>query len=201
MKIFISISLLFFSLLSFSQSDYEKEIKAFQDTINKQYADTTESPLLKEDLAGFKGLDFFPVDEKYRVNAKFVKVFNPIPFKMRTTTERAPVYIRYAELHFELNGKAVKLHVYQSQALLEKEEYKDFLFLAFTDLTNGKTSYGGGRYIDLKIPEGNEIIIDFNKSYNPYCAYNHKYSCVVPPADNYIDLEIKAGVMKYQENH
>ena len=77
-------------------------------------------------------------------------------------------------------------------------EYEDYLFLPFTDKTNGDSSYGGGRYLDLKLPEGDSIIIDFNQAYNPYCAYNDKYSCPVPPKSNNLDIEVLAGVKTFK---
>ena len=80
----------------------------------------------------------------------------------------------------------------------DKDEYKDYLFLPFTDLTNGDTTYGGGRYIDMRIPEKNTIILDFNQSYNPYCAYGGNYSCPIPPAENNLDIAITAGVKKFK---
>ena len=76
----------------------------------------------------------------------------------------------------------------------------DYLFLPFTDLTSGVDTYGGGRYIDQKIPEGNSIIIDFNQSYNPYCAYNPRYSCPIPPPENDLLIEIMAGVKDFKQN-
>jgi uncharacterized protein (DUF1684 family) len=178
-------------------SPYELEIVAFQDTLNAHYANPRESPLMKEDLPGFRGLDFYPIDKKYRVKARFTKVADTTPFKMKTSTDRAPLYAKYGKLNFTLEGKDIELFVYQSVKYRAIEKYKDELSLPYKDLTSGKTSYGGGRYIDLKIPEGDSIVIDFNKTYNPYCAYNHKYSCVIPPPENFIDLEIKAGTMKY----
>jgi len=201
MKIFtilLSVILLFQN--GTAQNSYKKEIKKFQNKLNKEYSDTATSPLTKKDLATFKGLDFYPVRKKFRVKAKFTRTENALPFKMKTTTDRAPEYVKYGELEFMLDGKKIKVTVYQSMRLKEKEEYKDYLFLPFRDLTSGKTSYGGGRYVDLKIPEGNTIIIDFNKAYNPYCAYNHRYSCVVPPAENFIDVKIKVGVMRFREH-
>ena len=193
-KLFFIAILISITQLGISQKSYRKEIKTFQNTINKEYSDTAESPLTKEDLIVFKSLDFYPVKKEYRVVAGFTRTENAQPFKMKTTTDRAPEYVKYGEVTFTLDGKTVKVNIYQSMRLREKEAYKDYLFLPFTDLSSGKTSYGGGRYVDLKIPKGNTIIIDFNKAYNPYCAYNHKYSCVVPPAENFINLEIKAGV-------
>jgi len=191
---------LFSIQISFSQTTYKKEIKAFQDTLNKQYTDTAESPLTKEDIKTFKKLDFYPINKKFKVKAIFTRTEDAIPFKMKTTTDRAPEYVKYGDVEFEMDGKKIKVGIYQSLRLKKTEEYKDYLALPFRDLTSGKMSYGGGRYVDLSIPEGNTIIIDFNKSYNPYCAYNHKYSCVVPPLENFINVEIKAGVMKFAEH-
>ena len=79
------------------------------------------------------------------------------------------------------------------------EAYEDYLFLPYTDLTSGDGSYGGGKYLDLKTPEGNTIIIDFNKAYNPYCAYSHRYSCPVPPEENDLLVRIEAGVRVYEK--
>ena len=74
------------------------------------------------------------------------------------------------------------------------------MFLPFSDETNGIESYGGGRYIDLRIPEGNTLIIDFNSAYNPYCAYNDKYSCPIVPRENYLRTRIEAGVKKFKDH-
>jgi uncharacterized protein (DUF1684 family) len=102
--------------------------------------------------------------------------------------------VKYGELAFSLNGKEFKLNIYQNLGLINKEGYEDYLFLPFLDETNGIESYGGGRYVDARIPEGATMIIDFNKAYNPYCAYNHKYSCPIPPKENHLDIKVLAGV-------
>jgi len=116
---------------------------------------------------------------------------------MKTTTDRLPVYKLYATANFKLNGENFSLEIYQNEKLLLTPDYEDYLFLPFTDLTNGESSYGGGRYIDLLLPEGKSIIIDFNQSYNPYCAYNEKYSCPIPPKYNHLNVEVFAGVKKF----
>ena len=79
-------------------------------------------------------------------------------------------------------------------------EYGHLLFLPFNDTTNGKTSYGGGRFIDIEIPEkGNSsIIIDFNKAYNPYCAYNKRWSCPLVPSENWLKIAVLAGEKKFK---
>ena len=179
---------------SVNESPVSEALTEFQIEINTEYADPEESPLLQEDLDTFTSLDFFTFDEKYVVQTQFVRTEDSEPFEMKTTTSRKPIYLKYGEVHFEIDGHAHQLNVYQSQGLLANEEFKDYLFLPFTDLTNGNESYGGGRFIDLKIPEDNRMEVDFNKAYNPYCAYNHKYSCPIPPSENYLDVEINAGV-------
>jgi len=118
---------------------------------------------------------------------------------MKTSTSRQPEYIKYGELHFVLEGKECKLNLYQNLELIKKAGFEDYLFLPFSDQTCGKTSYIGGRYIDFKIPKTTTVTLDFNKAYNPYCAYNSKYSCPKIPLENDLEIEIKAGVKKFHE--
>ena len=176
-----------------------RSVKHFQEELNQEYRDPKKSPLAKEEIAAFKGHEFFPVAARFVVNATFVKTENPETFKMKTSTDRLPEYVKYGEAHFVLEGKPQVLEIYQSVALREKPEFKDYLFLPFTDATNGEETYGGGRYLDLKIPANQTIALDFNKAYNPYCAYSKRYSCPVPPMANRLDVAIKAGVKKPQE--
>ena len=171
-----------------------KDVLHFQEELNREYKDPEKSPLPKEEIPAFSGHEFFPVASRFVVEAKLVKTKNPETFKMKTSTDRLPEYVKYGEAHFMLDGKPQVLEIYQSVALRAKPEYKDYLFLPFTDATNGDESYGGGRYLDLRIPKGKKITIDFNKAYNPYCAYSKKYSCPVPPIANRLDLHVRAGV-------
>ena len=195
MKAFFSFLLSFSTLVSTGQSSsYIEEIKAHQKELNEEFLDPQESPLSKKERKKFKGHNFFPIDEAFRVEAKFTRTRNAVPFKMKTSTDRLPTYNKYGEAVFLLKGKEYKLNIYQSHRLQQMEEYKDYLFLPFTDLTNGEETYGGGRYIDLTIPKGDVLIIDFNKAYSPLCAYSYKYSCPIPPAENDLKLRIEAGV-------
>ena len=187
---------IFISTLIYSQTEPENEINQFRQELNNHFADTASSPLPEAERKTFSGLEFYPVDLEYRITAKFIRTPGEDPFGMATTTERLPVYVKYGEAHFSHDGKDIILNIYQNVKLSESEEYRDYLFLPFNDLTNGEETYGGGRYIDLKIPAGDTIIIDFNQAYNPYCAYNHKYSCPVPPRENRMEVEIRAGVKK-----
>ncbi len=179
---------------------YISQIKKFQQELNKEFADPKTTPLDSADFQNFKKLDFFPVNKKYRITARFVKNPRPVPFKFPTNTKRKPVYIKYGDAYFKWGGKHLHLEIYQNQALLKDSIYKNYLFLPFADETNGFETYGGGRYIDLEIPrDSTKIIIDFNKAYNPYCAYSHRWSCPLIPPVNRLPVEIKAGVKKF--NH
>ena len=189
---------LFCSTFVFAQKDLLAS-KKFQTELNQSYADSLKSPLTKEDLNHFKGLDFFPIDEKYIVEATFVRTKKEKAFAMKTTTSRTPLYKKYGELHFSIDGKEFKLNVYQNVDLNKKSGYDDYFFLPFSDLTCGKESYIGGRYVDVRIQKGTLWTIDFNKAYNPYCAYNYKYSCPIVPLENDLDIEILAGVKKFHD--
>ena len=196
------LTFLFLALFNFGFAQEKFDIAAvekFQKDLNTEYADVKNSPLIAEDLAVFKTLDFYPINEKFFVTAKFVRTENEKPFEMKTSTTRKPMYVKYGEAHFEIDGKPFQLNIYQNIELSKQEEYKDYLFLPFSDLTCGKESYIGGKYIDMKTPTTDTIVIDFNMAYNPLCAYNHKYSCPKVPLENDLKIEIKAGVKKFHD--
>ena len=175
----------------------------YQQKLNASYKDASKSPLKKKDLKGFKGLDFFPVDSTFIVIATLVKIANAPTFEMATTTDRKPLYKEYGTLNFTLKGKACELTIYRSQDDLRDEKYKDYLFLPFTDATSSNESYGGGRYMDVMTTSENRdgtIELNFNNTYNPYCAYNDKYSCPLTPRKNHLDIEIKAGIMVFEKH-
>ena len=180
-------------------TEYEVEINSWQENLNSEFRNPEESPLTSEGLDVFVNLDFYKIDQKYRVEAKLERTpYEPV-FGMPTTTSRLPEYKKYGTATFYIAGKEFKLNVYQNQSLINKKGYENYLFVPYTDLTSGNGSYSGGKYIDLKIPKDKLLIIDFNKSYNPYCAYNHKYSCPIPPSENYVNTRIEAGVMAYND--
>ena len=189
--------LLFFSLITFAQTKVTAE--DFQKNLNVEFADATKSPLTEKDRNDFKGLEFFPIDKAFIVEAKFIKSKNEKSFEMKTTTDRTPLYVKYGEISFTINGENFKLNVYQNLELMKRPGFKKHLFLPFSDLTSGDETYGGGRYIDLEIPKGKTITIDFNQAYNPYCAYNPKYSCPLVPAENELLINVNAGVKKFHD--
>lgn len=191
MKNYITLLLSLLATLSMAQVDYaltlEKE-RAEKDAIFK----SDSSILNQEEKENLIGLDFFGVDKAYKVMAKLSKDKGK-KFKMKTSTERLPIYRRYGYIEFTLKDTVVKLAVYENMGLKKMKEFKNYLFLPVYDYTCPTISYGSGRYLDLIKPKGKEIEVDFNLLYNPYCAYSTRYSCPVTPEENRIDVSILAG--------
>lgn len=194
----ISLLLIFLSIFGFSQSQNEdiSAIKKFQKELNEQYRNQKESPLRGDNFKNFTKHPFFPIDLKYKLRAKLVKTENAVPFDIPTSSGRTQPYIEYGKATFVLDGKSYVLTLFQNLSLMKRAGYENYLFLPFRDETKGVETYGGGKYIDLRIPDGDEIIIDFNQSYHPYCAYNaYDYNCPIVPEVNFLPIRIEAGVM------
>jgi uncharacterized protein (DUF1684 family) len=196
----ILILLVFCSMFSCSQdkrpilgeTNYQKEQ-------NAKFKDASTSPLTKKDRKEFESLDFFKFDSTFVVTAELKLIPDTKWFNMKTTTKRLSKERIYGVLTLSIHNETYRLNVYQGEENMQTEGLEDYLFLPFLDDTNGEESYGGGRYIDLRIPVSDTIIIDFNRAYNPYCVYNEKFSCPIVPRDNYLPIEIKAGVKSYKK--
>jgi len=165
------------------QAVYEWQINK-----NEYFLDPSTSPLRPKEKKRFDGLDFFTPSSKYQVKALFREAFKRDTIQMKTTTGSVTNEILYGNLFFQLNDRCHVLPVYR-----EVDAVDDYVFLPFTDLTNGDLTYGGGRYIDLNYPLKDSVLIDFNKAYNPYCAYNPKYSCPLVPSANHLETMILSG--------
>lgn len=168
---------------------------------DEEFKNPETSPLPDRYRKNFEGLDFFTPDTNYVVQAKLVLTPDAVPFQMPTTTDRKTTEVVYGIAHFKLNGQEQQLEIYQNKELMLEEGFEDYLFLPFTDLTNDEETYGGGRYIDLRIPEENSITIDFNRAYNPSCAYNKKYSCPIVPKVNHLRTRVIAGVRAFDKGY
>jgi uncharacterized protein len=184
--------LLFLSLACSSQKNYYDSLHEFI----KNYIDKHEV-VTGDDR---KYLSFYPINEKFRVVANFERVRNGKWFTMETSSNSKQVFRVYGVIHFSIHDTTLTLNIYQSQRLMTVAEYKDQLFLPFTDLTSGEESYASGRYIDLVFDDilDNKVVVDFNKAYNPYCAYvSGKYNCPIPPRENSLNVAILAGEKNY----
>jgi len=204
MKIQLKNVLLLFIIFPFyvftQNGEYIKSIQEERNTKNIDFRYNTDSPLKDEDRKNFLGLNYFPIDESYQIEAQFILLDEPESIVMKTSGTRTPEYLRFAKVVFELQAKSYELTVYRNTKYMDESKYKNNIFIPFRDQNAGELTYGGGRYLDNKIPEGNTIILDFNTAYNPYCAYNEKYSCVIPPPENFIDVKINAGEKVFVEH-
>jgi uncharacterized protein len=174
---------------------YAKEIKAYQQNYVAQHEVVPE-----KDKKYFR---FFPVNKMYRVHCHFERINDSVGFNMTTSAKTQKHYYKYGRLDFMIEGKEYLLFVYQSKDLMQTEEYRDYLFVPFTDETTGDESYGSGRYLELSIKEisGNSVELDFNKAYNPYCAFSPDYKCPIPPRENRLPVAIRAGEKNFAKGH
>ena len=174
----------------------------YQQKLNAIFKDASKSPLKNKDLKSFKGLDFFPVDSSYIIIASIEKTPDTPFLGMATNTEEKSYYRKFGILTFTLKEKEMQLTLYESLEESENPVFEDYLFLPFTDETSGSDSYGGGRYMDVfksKINTNGTLELNFNNTYNPYCAYNDDYSCPLTPRDNHLSMEILAGVKDFKK--
>jgi uncharacterized protein (DUF1684 family) len=194
--IFINLILAFHA----NAQDFAKQTENFREGYKAEFLKSPNSPLKKKDLAFLR---FYEPDSSFRVKAVFTKTEKSEPFDMPTYSGINKSYVQYGTLTFELLGEKQILSVYRSLGLQALPQYRDYLFLPFKDKTNGKESYGGGRYIDLttKDLETGKFLLDFNKCYNPYCAYSNGYNCPVPPKVNHLSVAIAAGEKNYGKEH
>jgi uncharacterized protein (DUF1684 family) len=152
-----------------------------------------DSPIANAQRATFAGLRYFAPVAEFRVMARLTRSSVLLPQPLAMSVGQPESYQRWGTAEFELGGKPQKL------TLLQKAGDKQ-LFVPFTDPTNGEQTYGAGRYIDVPLPpaEANEVELDFNHAYNPYCAYNHEYSCPLPLAENRLTVPVTAGEQTFQ---
>ncbi len=169
-------------------------IKAFRKARNEFLTHHPRSPLREEDRKEFSGLDVYPVNLKYvfvgKIDRYHLNIHNPDYYATFPTNKGTNKrYIRYGKFTFELEGKPYTLQLYKSIL-------SDHLFVPFKDRTNGEETYELGRYIDAEILPGYYTIIDFNMAYNPNCMFNEEAVCPIPPEDNFLPMEVKAGEKK-----
>lgn len=148
----------------------------------------------EEYISDFNGLIYYDPDTTYIVEAKMV--FGPKTLRqIKTTTEEIRNYYLFCHLSFQLNGSTHTLSAYT-----EDTTKTSYLFVPFKDRTTGKTTYAGGRFLEIPYKgQRDHIMLDFNQAYNPYCHYNHDYSCPLVPFENSLATEIKAGEKKLHE--
>jgi len=196
------VALLYYSLQSSppaadpaAEAAYAQQLRQARQQKDRAFRAAPESPIPAEARAAFDGLRYFAPVAAYRVSARLSRAAAPAPLPLALSGgPGADAYARWGLAEFTLGGQPQKL------LLLQKQGETSRLFVPFTDPTNGPRTYAGGRYLDLPVPaaEASEIALDFNAAYNPFCAYNHAFSCPKPPAENRLTVAVEAGEQLYR---
>lgn len=185
-----------------SPEDYTKAILKEREEKDEFMKSDSGSPFLSkkdstQENIEFKKLNYFSPDLKFKVNANLAPIENKKVVVLPTSDGKEKKYLEYAFAEFPLEGKQNKLLILE---IMDAGPYRGTLFLAFADETSANETYGAGRYIDLKKVSGaSTIVLDFNKAYNPYCAYSDDFSCPFPPKENVLTIAINAGEKKYHD--
>jgi len=190
------ISVIYSFMGSQDQTGYIEEIKKDREDKERFMRTSPESPFF-ENLENFEGLRYYPPDIRYKITADLIPVQNKKPVVLGTNDGKEQRYVEYAHAEFDLDGYHHTLLILE---VADMGPFRGKLFLAFGDETSAVETYGAGRYLDVnKVPGSNTITLDFNKAYNPYCAYAEKYSCPLPPSENLLKVPINAGEKIYHD--
>lgn len=160
---------------------------------NAAFRSGAQSPIPAAGRAGFAGLSYYPVDPELRFSVRLQRYEVAAPVRMGTNTGEIRDALHYGRFEFRAAGRDCRLEVYRFE-----EAGAPSLFIPFRDATSGGETYGAGRYLDLAENTSGTYDLDFNRAYNPYCAYNPEYSCPLPPAENTLAVPIRAGEKKYR---
>ncbi|MCI4344803.1 MAG: DUF1684 domain-containing protein [Thermoplasmata archaeon] len=168
--------------------EYEKEVATERRMKDEFMGRHPESPFVAEAVGGFQGLHYFPVDERYRIPAALKRLEAPREAFLRTNRDGESTMRFLGELEFTVTKRRLHLRVYHAG-----EGVGLSAFVPFRDGTSGRETYGPGRYLTIELNETDDYELDFNRAFNPYCAYTDAYECAFPPAENDLPVPIPAG--------
>jgi uncharacterized protein (DUF1684 family) len=177
-------------------ANQEQQVQEWKKERDAFFKNHQRSPLTPNEKKNFKGLKYYPFNSQYffsgRIERYILHINNPKYYATFLTNKGTNKrYIRYGKLHFRLDRKDYTIEIYKSIL-------SDMLFIPFKDKTNGKETYEGGRYMDAEILPDYKMVLDFNEAYNPSCAYNEKFVCALPPRENMLNVEIRAGEKNFK---
>jgi uncharacterized protein (DUF1684 family) len=163
----------------------EEWVTAYRTEKDEWLRQDPHSPLPEDARTTFTGLSYYPFDERYFLILPLDEEVSEEPVRVETSTGESHEYTRAGKVHFEVDGQEAELTVFEGS---EGE-----LFLPMRDATSGKETYGAGRYLEPEPLEDGSVLVDFNQLYNPTCAYDARYSCPLPPPENWLRVPIRAG--------
>lgn len=173
---------------------YLKEIREERQEKDNFMKQDEQSPLSDEQKETFKGLNYFEPDKSWQIEALIEENEEKDLLVLSTSDDKQKPFKEWGYAIFNRDGKEFRLLLLQPAYGVATDE----LFLAFSDATSAKETYGAGRYLDLEVPKKKKIILDFNKAYNPYCAYSDDYSCPFPPKENILPIAVRAGEKTFE---
>ncbi len=176
------------------------EVNAFRELRDRDFRNSQLSPLRSDYFLSFEGLKYFPVDERFAIEAAYTENTGEKHFVMSTTIGRSTKYLKVGTFNFVLEGENFALNAYQRETPGTVPAIPGSpLFVPFKDLTSGKVTYGGGRYLYISLSAEKKAVLDFNMAINPSCAYgDESFSCTIPPKENYLKVAVKAGEKIYR---
>jgi len=160
------------------------ELDTFRAEKDEFYKVHPQSPLTSDQKKNFKGLNYFPENDSLRLEVKVDEFLEKEMIQMQTSTGDVQHYFRFGSFKFRVDEQDVELTIYQNE---------HGYFLTFVDSQAGSETYPAGRYLEPEPLPGGRFLVDFNMAYNPYCAYNEKWSCPITPAENRLKVAIRAG--------
>ncbi|WP_420576144.1 DUF1684 domain-containing protein [Ekhidna sp.] len=190
--ILIPVTLIVFFMMRSGGSDesYKQEINQFWEDRHDFFKTSKASPFVQKEV-DYDEVEFFEPNPDYKVNGTLNRFTKRETITLGNSDGTSTTYLKFADVNFKINGQEYSL------LLLKALGFGNQYLLAFGDATSGDTTYGGGRYLDVAIGKSDQITLDFNKAYNPYCAYFEDFTCPLPPRENLLDVAIEAGEKNY----
>lgn len=177
-----------------NQTAYREMILQAREQRDRFMHTSKDSPFA-DNPAAYEGLKYFPPDQRFKVTAQLEPIKEKKTVLLVTNDGKESRYLEYARATFDLDGYHNSLLILE---MVDDDQFRGKLFLAFGDKTSAGETYGAGRYLDVeKMPGSNTITLDFNLAYNPFCAYSEKFSCPLPPRENLLDIAVLAGEKVY----
>lgn len=198
------LGIVFYSIDSSLQSEsevYVRNLRQFRRDKNRAFRLSPESPLTAAQKEQFDSLRYYSLGDYWGVTTGEVeRIPRPDTVELAMSDNSTEKYLRFGIVKFTeadpVPGQYLKLTLYKKASGNDST-----LFVPFTDLTNGHETYGGGRYLDVPMPasDADQVKLDFNRAYNPYCAYNNAFSCPMPPPENRLKVHISAGEKAFHD--
>ncbi|MFK7971729.1 MAG: DUF1684 domain-containing protein [Bacteroidia bacterium] len=199
-KIVLGVAILFLGIMAVqfftrkSPTAYARQLTTERVQKNGEFRTSANSPIIEDKRRTFNGLKYFQPDEAYIAKARLEQLGGGDTIILGTTQGTNRKLLKAGTLIFNLQEREQRLSAFRYL-----DGPRNTLFIPFKDISSGKTTYGGGRYLETVVEPGKTIELDFNRAYNPYCVYNDAFVCPLPPLENKLRVEVLAGEKAYEE--